>query len=86
MPETLSDMTEPELAALFNRIARAVVDALPENTAFIVLASPAGRNQVAQYVSNVPRDQAAQWMLETVLRWHRNDFVPRDGHEKGAIE
>lgn len=71
------EMTEPELRNLFNNVARNVRADLPPDTGFIVLAAPFGKDGVAQYVSNVHRDDAAKWMRETLERWERNDFVPR---------
>ncbi len=73
----LDDMTEPDLAAIFRRVAERVQWSLPPNTGFIVLAAPQGEGGIAQYVSNVRRDDAAKWMRETIARWEAGDFVPR---------
>lgn len=75
--KSLLDMTEPELRRLFNQIATSVQSQLPPNTGFVVIATPWGKGSVAQYVSNVQRDDAAQWMRETIARWEANDFVER---------
>lgn len=69
------DMTEPELRRLFNRVAAAVDKTLPKGTGFIVLAAPIGRAGVAQFVSNVHREDAIQWMQETIDRFESGDFV-----------
>lgn len=73
----LEDMTEPELKDLFNKVAGAIKSHLPPGTGFILLASPVGRHGVAQYVANVERECAAEWMVETVARWQAGDHVPR---------
>lgn len=76
-PKPLEDMTEPELAGLFRSVAAVVKASLPPDVGFIVLASPLGRHGVAQYVSNVLREDASKWMLETIERWKRGDLVER---------
>jgi hypothetical protein len=77
--KSLDDMTEPELQKVLQEVAERVKWSLPEGTGFIVLATPFGKEGVAQYVSNVERETAVPWMLETMLRWMRKDFVPRVG-------
>lgn len=71
------EMTEPELRQLLSDIATAIRGALPPDTGFVLLATPFGRNGIAQYISNVQRADAASWMHETVERWRRNDCVER---------
>lgn len=72
----LEDMTEPELKATFDQVARIVEASLPDGSGFILLAASFD-GKIAQYVSNVERDDAAAWMLETLYRWNRGDHVPR---------
>lgn len=72
----LEDMTEPELRTILDRVASAVKAKLPHHTGFIVLAASLD-GRIAQYVSNVERDDAAAWMLETLYRWNRGEHVPR---------
>lgn len=61
-------MTEPKLRSRLSALAIAVGKLLPPETGFIVLATPFGHDQAAQYVANVSRETAAAWMLETVER------------------
>lgn len=77
MRKSLDDMTEPELRDLFQMLARRIKSYLPPDTGFILLATPHGDGGIAQYVSNVRREDAAAWMRETLARWAANDFVPR---------
>lgn len=72
-------MTEPELKAFFRDLAETVKAKLPPETGFIVLAAPMGPAGVAQFVSNVRREDSTKWMLETLERWASNDFVQREG-------
>ena len=72
-------MTEPELRDLFQLLARRIKSYLPPETGFLLLATPHGQSGIAQYVSNVRREDAAKWMKETLARWPANDFVARDG-------
>lgn len=73
------DMTEPELRELFVRVLDRIKAMLPDGTGFVLLAAPFGaKNGVAQYASNVRREDAARWMLETVDRWGAGDYVPRE--------
>lgn len=72
------DMNESELREYFDAIAKLIASILPENTGFILLATPFGPNSAAQYVSNVHPPDAASWMLETIDRWMTKDFVPRE--------
>lgn len=77
--KSLDDMTEPELKALFVTCCDRIKATLPPGTAFILLASPFGRGGVAHYAGNAQRPDAAKWMLETVERWSRGDYVTRVG-------
>lgn len=72
----LEDMTEPELREQMNLVCEACSLAFPKGTGFIVLAASFD-GQTAQYASNVNREDAAKWMLETITRWNLGDFVPR---------
>lgn len=74
--KSLEDMTEPELREVMTGVAKATKGALPPQTAFIVLAS-GHEGAAAQYVSNVEKGCAAAWMIETIERWEKGDFVPR---------
>ena len=69
-------MTEPELKKLFNHIGNLLQKELPENTGWILLASPFDSG-IAQYVSNTRREVASAWMEETLERWENDDFVSR---------
>ncbi len=77
----LEDRTEPELRKLFDGVARQLTAALPPRTGFMLVASPMGDHGVAQYVGNVVRECAAEWMLETAERLkagpRSGDIVPR---------
>lgn len=79
MSHAFDDMNEPELRAMFRELAEAVKSRLPAGTGFIVLAAPMGPGGIAQYVSNVQREDAAKWMVETVERWLAGDHVEREG-------
>lgn len=70
-------MTEPELQAFFRELCEAIKWRLPKDTGFIIVASPFGAGGVAQYASNVDRDNASQWMREVIARWEAGDYVPR---------
>lgn len=74
--KSLDEMTEVELRDTMTRICGAIKDRLPPHTAFIVLCAPFD-GRVAQYSSNVARETAIPWMLETLLRWHSGDHVDR---------
>ena len=76
MQSSLDDMTEDELKATLDRVCIALRDRLPAHTGFIVLCSPFG-GRVAQYASNVTRETAIPWILETLLRWNMKDYVDR---------
>lgn len=78
MTKRLEDMTEVELKAQMQGVAKVVKHVLPPDTGFIVLASSFGGG-IAQYVSNVERDDAVYWMLETIQRWMKKDYIPRVG-------
>lgn len=79
----LEDMTEPQLRDTMQSVGAAVKNALPPNTGFIVLAASfeaeGERSSLAQYVSNVRKQDAAKWMLETIERWALGDYIPRQG-------
>lgn len=77
-PKRLEDMTEPELRAQLNLTCSAIKASLPPNTGFVVLAASFD-GQTAQYGGNVQRDDAMFWMLETIQRWLKRDYVPRQG-------
>lgn len=72
----LEDMTEPELRAQMNLTASAVKASLPPGTGFIVLAASFDGG-IAQYASNVRREDCEKWMVETIARWNANDFIAR---------
>lgn len=72
-------MTEPELRAHMRGLVEKIGAHVPDGTGFIVIAAPFGSGGVAQYASNVQRLDAERWMLETIERWHRGDYVPREG-------
>lgn len=74
--KSLEDMTEPELRAQMQSLCLAIQATLPEGTGFIVLAA-SWDGRIAQYASNTERESAEEWMLETLLRWKRNDHTPR---------
>lgn len=71
-------MTEPELGLLMTRVAHSVKKHLPPDTGFIVLVTPRGPGQAAQYVANSNRDDCIMWMRETVERMERRDDVERN--------
>ena len=72
-------MTEPELRKHFNDLCDKIKYHLPPDTGFIVLAAPFGASGIAQYASNVHRDDAERWMVETMARWDAGDHVERTG-------
>ena len=74
----LEDMTEPELRAIMHEACERLKFTFPKGTGFIVLASTFGGG-IAQYASNVERGDAEKWMLETIVRWQRGDYIPRVG-------
>ena len=75
----LSNMTEPQLAELFNEIARAVDFRLPQRTLFVVLAfdDPG----LAQYVSNANRKDIVKALRESADRLEGMDDIMRN-HER----
>lgn len=75
--KSLDDMTEPELRAVMNAACERLKFTFPRGTGFVVIATPFGSGGVAQYASNVRREDAEKWMLETIERWRAGDFVPR---------
>lgn len=77
MSHLFDNMTEPELKKLFHDLCVVIKYHLPKNTGFIILAAEFGEGGIAQYASNVRKEDAEKWMLETLARWHAGDFVPR---------
>jgi hypothetical protein len=75
--KSLDDMTEPELREMLNDIARAIESRLPEQTAFILLATPFGAHGIAQYVANAHKNDCVLWMKETIARFESGEVVPR---------
>lgn len=79
----LSDMTEPELTALFRNVGFALNHLLPlrrdgGKTLFILLATDdAEKSGIAQYVSNARREDCIRWLRETADRLEGRDDVPR---------
>lgn len=74
----LDEMTEPELRALMNGVARAVEGALPPGVGFLVLAADfASDPGTAQYVSNAARPECIKWLRETADRLEAREDVPR---------
>lgn len=72
--------TEPEFARYMQGMAGMITETTPADTGFILLLAPMGpNNKVAQFVSNVDRSCAIEWMEETLARWKANDYVPREG-------
>lgn len=79
--KTLKDMTEPELADVMTRAARAVERELPPG------AGPRGRSmfvlvvfddpEVAQYISTCQRETTIEAMRETADRLERRQDVTR---------
>ena len=74
----LKDLTELQLAALFNGIGEAVKAKLPPETLFCVLAfdDPG----VAQYVSNARREDMIEALREAADRLEAGDDIERKGH------
>lgn len=73
------EMTEPELEALFIDLSELIIARLPENTGFILLASPLHQeHSVAQFSSNVEQGDAIKWMADTIQRWQAGDVMTRD--------
>lgn len=70
-------MTEPQLREHFTQVSEMLTGALPEYTGFLLLATPFGPGQVTHYTSNVRREDAAEWMQETLARWQTGDHVDR---------
>lgn len=76
MMKSLDDMTEVELRELFLALCKEITRRLPNDTGFMLFASPLGpRCCVAQYAGNVDRECATEWMLETIERWKNDDFI-----------
>ena len=73
----LEDMNEHELAELMRQACERLKFTFPPGTGFIVLASSTDGG-IAQYASNCDRDDCMLWMLETIQRWLKRDYVPRD--------
>lgn len=71
------EMTEMELRAHFNEVARELTARLPEATGFMLIVAPFGSHGVAQYVGNVHRSCAMEWMAETIERWKNKEHIPR---------
>ena len=78
MSKSLEDMTEPELKAQLQLTCEVVKMSLPPDSGFIVLCATFGKGGIAQYGSNVRKEDAEKWMIETLARWKNNDFIPRD--------
>lgn len=74
----LEDQDEQELRHTMEWTASVIKTALPQNTGFILLASTFGGG-IAQYISNVQREDAQNWMRETIARWSIGDHVERGG-------
>lgn len=73
-------MTEPELRKLFSSLAKMIVDSLPPNTAFVLLAAPDSDrhpHSLAQYIANCERSTCIQFMRETADRLERKEDVRR---------
>lgn len=70
-------MTELQLTAHFQAIAREISRRVPANTGFILLASPFGRSGVSQYVANGQREDCISWLRETADRLESKDTVQR---------
>lgn len=75
--KSLEEMTEPELREQLNLTCAAIKSSLPPNTGFIVLCATFGGG-IAQYGGNVQREDSAKWMGETLTRWGKGDYIPRD--------
>jgi hypothetical protein len=76
MPQRdLKNLTELELAALFNAVADAVKQLLPPGTLFAVIAfdDPG----VGQYVSNAQRGDMIRALRETADRLERREDIER---------
>lgn len=75
MPRRLRDLTEPQLAGVMRRGAKAVEAELPPKTLYLILAfdSPA----LAQYISNCDRSTMVQALREAANRLEGREDVPR---------
>jgi len=69
------NMTEKELAELFNRVARRIHHMLPTRTLFVLLAF--NEPGVAQYVSNARRVDIIKALRETADRLEGREDIPR---------
>lgn len=74
----LEDMTEPELKKIMQEACERLKFTFPKGTGFIILAASFDGG-IAQYASNCERDDAIFWMLETIQRWLKKDYIPRVG-------
>ena len=72
----LEEMTEPELQAVMHHACERLKFTFPKGTGFLVLATTFG-GKIAQYASNVQREDAIRWMKETIARWEAGDHIPR---------
>lgn len=78
IPHPFDIMTEPQLEVFLRDLAETIKDRLPPGTGFMLHAAPAGSG-VAQYIGNVDRECAAEWMRENIARWEAGDDIPRGG-------
>ena len=79
----IKDMTEPELRAYFDRLAKLIEDWLPPGPSakgkclFFLTVADQIEPGIAQYVSNVQREDAIKMLRETADRLERNQDVTR---------
>lgn len=72
------EMTEPELAQLFAIAGEIVKELLPDNTAFVILATPFQSQAPWQYVSNADKETMKQAFAELLNRWEEPGHdIPR---------
>lgn len=75
------EWTEPQLQAYMQKIGELIDEFTPPNTGFVLLLTPFGPGQVAQYICNCRRDTAIAWMRETADRLEKADTIERQPFE-----
>ena len=79
----IKDMNEPELRSYFNRMAKLIEDWLPPGPSakgkclFFLIVNDQIEPGIAQYVSNVQREDAIKMLRETADRLELNQDVTR---------
>lgn len=83
MLKLIRDMTEPELRKYFRELAQELESRLPPGPSahgkclFVLLVSDTIEPGVAQYVSNIRREDTIKMLREAARRLERLEDIPR---------